>query len=135
MAWWKKALICFGVAVVLFGAGFGTAVVVYRADNNDLRERIEYITQQYQQAKDAELAAKATVERLQRSLSDASVTIERLESSVRELRKRGAELERAITAIAAGIGSSTGTVDESERVIQESLRLLLAISERSGKDN
>jgi peptidoglycan hydrolase CwlO-like protein len=135
MAWWKKGLIIFGIAVILFGAGFGTAVLLSRTNNISLRERIEYLTKQYEQATAAQRDAEATVERLKRSLSEATITVERLESTVRELRARGAELEKAINAITAGIDSSTGTTEESERLIQESLRVLLAISERSRTDN
>jgi len=135
MAWWKKGLIVFGIAVILFGAGFGTAVLLSRTNNISLRERIEYLTKQYEQATAAQRDAEATVERLKRSLSEATITVERLESTVRELRARGAELEKAINAITAGIDSSTGTTEESERLIQESLRVLLAISERSRTDN
>lgn len=137
MAWWKKALIGFGIFIVVFGLGFGTAGIIFGSTTADLRERVKLITQQYETASIAQREAEATVDRLGKQLEDSNKTIEGLTDRLRlayteaeRLRGRVESLEGTINAISEGIGGATATATESERLIQESLRILLGISKR-----
>ena len=133
MAWWKKGLIYLSVGIVLIGIGFGSAIAIFGGESADLRARIEHITQQYNEAAAAQREANATIERLQRGNAESAATIKRLELTVSGLRDRSRQLENAITAITTGLDDIGGTTEESRRLIQESLRLLHIISERSGQ--
>lgn len=142
MAIWKKVLIVLGIAILLFGAGFGTATLYFGSTSADLRERVKYITKQYDKASEAERRAIETVKELEGRLTSAEGSASSLEKQLgrlleanNQLTNRVGELEGNIESIASGLSELEGATTASEGLLRESIRILLAISERSGKTN
>lgn len=140
MPWWKKALIYLGIALFLYGAGIGTAYLATRSSIADLRERAKYITEQYNEAVEAELAATETIVRLEQHNRETEATIDkfaegfaRLTVTNSQLAGRVSELEGTIASITEGLSGLADSTTESGRLLQDSLRILLTISERNGK--
>jgi methyl-accepting chemotaxis protein len=142
MSVWKKILIYAGIAVLLFGIGFGAATAIFGSTTADLRERVKDITAKYDAATEAQREAVNTVTKLEQRNRETEDTVSRLAKQVEGLsatntwlRNRITDLEGSIEIISAGLRDITDSATESGGLIQESLRILLGISERSNKTN
>jgi chromosome segregation ATPase len=140
MSVWKKILIYCGVALLLIGIGFGTASLYFGSTTADLRERVKDITAKYDAASEAQREAVTTVTELEQRNRETEATADRLAKQVEGLsatntwlRNRITDLEGSIEIISAGLRDITDSATESGGLLQESLRVLLAVSERNGK--
>ena len=142
MSVWKKILIYSGAAVLLMGVGFGAASLYFGSTTADLRERVKDITSKYDAASTAQREAIDTVTKLEQRNRETEETVSGLTKRIAEisainswLRDRITDLEGSIEIISTGLRELTDSATESGGLLQESLRILLNISERSAKTN
>lgn len=139
MAWWKKGIILLSIAIVFFWVGFGTNYYASRKPIGDLRERVEQITRERDEAREAELGAKEAARKLdglyresEKRVDSLTIRVTSLADSNRRAIEGFGRIESSISILSSGISGVTDSVTESGGLIQESMGIILDVSKRNG---
>ena len=97
---WKKILIIFIIAIILFGAGMGTTFLIYRASLGDYQSTITDITgrnaeltKENSRLIDSDIRSGEIIERLKKSSKARLGRIEQLESGIGNIKGIVGELQ------------------------------------------
>jgi len=143
---WKKVGVYILVLLGVFLLGAGATAYICGKDVLDQRERVKLLNRQYQEAVEAERAARTEATGLNDELFKATGTIGELRTreaglicTIAELRRTDEVYKRTIDGLRQSIkvfldsfDEFTGAIGESGSILQDSLRLLSAIAERNG---
>ncbi len=118
---WKKILIIFVIAVILFGAGMGTTALIFKASFGgyqstitDLTSRNERLTKENNNLIESNIRSGEIVERLKKSAKARLGRIQQLESGIGNIK-----------GIVGELGNRFETAEERLRQIIDTVQQLI----------